>query len=48
MHPSIALGTAQTATSPAITVMIAANVIEYVNLNDISHSIESGCNENME
>lgn len=28
MPPSIALGTSQTASSPAIAVMIAANVIE--------------------
>ena len=36
--PSIPLGTSQTATSPAIAVIIAANVMEYVNLKDVSHS----------
>ena len=35
--PSIAFGTFQKATSPAMAVIMAANVIEYVNLKDVSH-----------
>lgn len=36
--PAIPLDRSQTAISPAIAVMIAANVIEYVNLKNVSYS----------
>lgn len=35
--PTIPLDCSQRATSPAIAVMIAANVIEYVNLKNVSY-----------